>query len=68
MKTDHKEPLFNAIAINIKTNKVRIFGTNKTLRNAEAISGMAIMRRGLEEEFYAEAPSGKYKEGDSYTD
>lgn len=59
-------PLFDALAVNIKTGKVRIFGQNKTLVNAEAISKMAIMRRGLDEEFYVEAPAGKYKEGDKW--
>lgn len=63
MKT---EPLYDALAVNIETSKVRIFGQNKTLKNAEAISMMAIMRRGLDEEFYVEAPAGKFKEGDIY--
>lgn len=38
----------------------------KTFENAEAISKMAIMRRGLDEEFYAEVPTLTYKEGDIY--
>ena len=60
------EQLYDALAVNIETNKVRIFGENKTLPNAEAISAMAVMRRGLDEEFYAEAPAGTYKEGDTW--
>lgn len=64
MKTESKEQLFDAIAVNIKTNEVRIFGANKTKANAEAISSMAVMRRGCDKEFYTEVPAGTYKEGD----
>lgn len=65
MKTE-TEQLYDALAVNIKTNKVRIFGQNKTLANAKAISSMAIMRRGCDEEFYVEEPAGKFKEGDTW--
>ncbi len=58
--------LYDAIAINNETNRIRIFGSNLTLPNAEAISAMAIMRRGCDEERYSEVPAGKFKEGDIY--
>lgn len=58
--------LWDAIAVNLETSKVRLFGESKTLENAQAISAMAIMRRGLDEEFYAEVHTGTYKEGDKY--
>lgn len=58
--------LYDALAVNIKTGLVRMFGENKTLSNAEAISAMAVMRRGCDVEFYVEAPAGKYKEGDKW--
>lgn len=58
--------LYDAIAVNIETSKVRIFDRNKTLRNAEVISAMAVMRLGVEEEFYTEVPTGKYNDGDTY--
>lgn len=61
-----RERTYDAIAVNIDTRKIRIFGENKTKRNAEAISNMAVMRRGCDEEFYTEVPSGKYAEGDTY--
>lgn len=57
---------YDALAVNIETKKVRIFGEKKTLPNAEAISAMAVMRRGCDEEFYTEVPHGQYKEGDIY--
>lgn len=60
--------LYDAVAVNIETRVVRLFGQNKTLANAEAISRMAIMRRGCDEDFYAEVPAGTYKEGDKWKD
>lgn len=60
------ETLFDALAVNIKTSKVRFFGEKKTKSDAEAISAMAIYRRGLDEKFYVEVPTGTYKEGDVY--
>jgi hypothetical protein len=58
--------LWDAIAVDHKTRKVRIFGEKKTLANAEAISAMAVMRRGCDEEFYTEVEAGTYKEADIY--
>lgn len=60
------EPLYDAIAVNIETSEVRLFGEGKTKDNAEAISKMAVLRRGCDEEFYTEVPTGTYKEGDLY--
>lgn len=60
--------LYDVIAVNLTTHKIRMFGENKTLDNAEAIVAMAVMRRGVDEEFYKEVPAGKYKEGDTYGD
>lgn len=57
--------LWDAIAVNLKTRKVRIFGENKTKENAEAISMMAVCRRGVDEEYYTEVPAGTYREGDT---
>lgn len=65
MKAD-TEPLFDVVAVNIQTNKVRFMAQGKTLRNADAIVGMAVHRRGVDEEFYTEVPAGKLKEGDDY--
>ena len=60
------DTLYDTVAVNHKTQKVRILGERKTLANAEAIERMAIFRRWLDEEFYAVVPTGKYKEGDTW--
>ena len=57
---------YDVVAVNIKTNKVRFFGQDKTLGNAEAIVKMAIMRRGLDKEFYAVVENGSHVEGGVY--
>jgi hypothetical protein len=53
-----KEPLFDVVAVNIKTNKERHIETNKTERNAEAIVNFAVIRRGCDVEFYKTVPAG----------
>jgi hypothetical protein len=66
MKTETME-LFDVVAVDIATRRVvALFGERKTLRNAEAIVNMAVMRRGVDEQFYAEVPTGKFKAGDVY--
>lgn len=59
-----KEKLFDVVAVNMDTEKVRLIAEKKNERNAEAIVMMAVGRRGVEEEFFSEVPHGKYKEGD----
>lgn len=65
-KSKPKELLYDVVAVHIKKNTVRLFGTEKTLRNAEAIVEMAVMRRGVDTEFYSEVPTGMYAEGDQW--
>ena len=57
---------FDVVAVNITTSKVRLLAEDKTERNAEAIELMAISRNGVETEFFATVPHGRYKEGDTY--
>jgi hypothetical protein len=54
------EQLYDVVAVNMKTNRIRFFGRDKTLPSAEAIVYMAVARRGVDEEFYAEVPAGLY--------
>lgn len=68
MNTIKQEILWDAIAVNIDDSTVRLFGEQKTLANAEAISAMAVMRRGVDEEFYTEVPTGVFKDGDKYVE
>jgi trimethylamine:corrinoid methyltransferase-like protein len=44
--------LYDVVAVNIKTGAERVLVTDTTERNAEAIIKMAVMRRGVDEEFY----------------
>ena len=60
------EPLFDVLAVSLTTSEVRLLETNCTRRNADAISEMAVRRRGVEEEFFVVCEAGKYLEGDTY--
>lgn len=52
-----KEQLFDVVAVNIKTSEQRVIDRNKTERNAEAIVSMAVMRRGVDVEFFKAVPA-----------
>lgn len=56
--TEAPAELWDVIAVNIKSGEHRIMETGKTHRNAEATMNMAIMRRGLDTEFYKLLPHG----------
>lgn len=58
--------MYDVLAVNHGTGRISIMAENKTQRNAEAIENMAIMRRGLEEDFYVTVPTGTFKEGDQW--
>ncbi len=49
---------FDVIATNITTGARRILERNKNESNAEAIVRMAVMRRGVDSEFYSVVPAG----------
>jgi len=59
------ETLYDVLAVNIETSVVRVIDRNKTERNAEAIVNMAVMRRGVDVEFFTTAPAGKYRGGET---
>ena len=63
-----REPMFDVIAVNKGTHKVRLIGENKTERNADAIEKMAVARLGCDEEFFTTAEAGKYEDGDTWGD
>ena len=65
---NHREPMFDVIAVNKGTHKVRLIGENKTERNADAIEKMAVARLGCDEEFFTTAEAGKYEDGDTWGD
>lgn len=58
--------LFDVVAVRFDNGRVCVLDTNQTHRNAEAIRDMAVLRRGLEESFYSEAPAGMYQDGDKW--
>lgn len=58
--------LYDAIAVNQKTGRVRVLATNKPLKFAECVVLIAVVRRGLCEEFFVEVPAGRFTEGDKY--
>lgn len=62
MKTETE--LFDVVAVNLKTSKIRMMAQDKTKPNAEAVVKMAVFRRGVDEEFFAECKAGEYKDGD----
>lgn len=61
------DKLYDVVAVKIGgKNTVRFMAEGKTLPNAEAIVKMAVMRRGVNDEFYCEVPAGLYKEGERW--
>lgn len=58
--------MYDVIAVNLTTHKIRLLGENKTEKNADAIEMMAVARLGCDDEFFTRAPAGKYKEGDEW--
>lgn len=65
MTTESKH-LWDCVAVNLKTNKVRILERNKTLENAEVFNRIAVCRRGVDEEFFVKTVAGKFNDGDVY--
>jgi len=57
---------YDVLAVNLKTNTVRFMAQGKTKANAEAIENMAVMRRGVDEEFFTTVISGSYSEGEKW--
>jgi hypothetical protein len=61
------DPRYDVLAVRIaEPRTVRVLAHDKDGRNAEAIIGMAVMRRGVKDEYYTLAIHGKYRDGDEY--
>jgi len=58
------ETLFDVVAVNIETNRIRLIAVSKEEGDADAIVEMAVMRRGVDEEFFSTVPASKYSDGD----
>ena len=50
------QELYDVIAVNIQSKQERVLATGKTRKNAEAIVNMAVMRQGLEKEYFKKVP------------
>jgi hypothetical protein len=58
---------FDVVAVRIEApHTVRLLDTNKTEAAAEGVVKFAVYRRGVETEFYAAVPAGKYIDGDTW--
>jgi hypothetical protein len=49
--------LFDVVAVNIKTGAERVIAENRTEANAADTVDLAVMRRGVKEEFYKLRPA-----------
>ena len=58
--------MLDVIAVNIEKKTIRILSRARTPENAETIITMAVMRRGVDTEFYTTVPANKFKDGDDY--
>jgi hypothetical protein len=56
--------LFDVIATNLRTGKRRILAARRSERNADAVVMMAVMRRGVDEEFYSVVPAGSVQDNE----
>ena len=57
------EKTYDILAVNLRSHKVRIIGEEKTKADAEAYQNIAVIRRGVNEEFFVTVPHGSYDEG-----
>lgn len=64
----NKTKPFDVLAVNLSTRKVRFMAQDKTQSNAEAVVEMAVMRRGVDEEFFVAVEHGTYKDGDVWAE
>ena len=56
----------DVIAVNMDTMLTRLIAVDKSEKNAEAIVSMAVMRRGVDVEFFTTVPHGAYSDGMTY--
>ena len=59
------KPLYDVLGVKMHgPSTVRVMGRNLTLPNAEAYIKFAVVRRGVEEEFFVETAAGAYTDGE----
>ena len=61
------DALYDVVAVNIKTKRVRLLFVGYALRDAESYEKTAgAVRRGAPEEFFTTLPTGRYHDGDQW--
>lgn len=58
--------LFDVIAVDLETNKVRVIAQAVSENAAYSLETMTIERRGCDKEFFATVETGTYKQGDEW--
>lgn len=58
--------LFDVVAVDMDNFRVSVIDRQKSEKNADAIVAMAVVRRGVEDRFFATCPTGRYNDGDRY--
>lgn len=58
--------LYDVLAVNLGTRRVRVLAGEKTKEDADAFANIAVIQRGVEEEFYPVAAAGRYRDGDPW--
>jgi hypothetical protein len=56
----------DVIAVDIQSGTVRFMAQGLDERNAEAVKGLAMMRRGVDAEFFVVVDANIYATGDAY--
>ena len=56
----------DVIAVSLDDSSVRLMAADLSEKNAEAVIYMAVLRRGVDSEFFVAVPSGSYTEGEQY--
>lgn len=59
-------PLWDVVAVDLKTYRVRVLKSGLTKENAEAAVKLAVMRLRVDNEFFCDVETGKYRDGDNY--
>ena len=57
---------YDVVAVDLKTNLVTIMATDKEGPDAVAVERMAVMRRGVDKQFFSCTPRGLYRDGDKW--
>ena len=58
--------LFDVIAVELDLNTVRLMNEGLLWGEAEAVVNLAVLRRGVDSEFFVAAKTGTYQTGDIY--